>query len=271
MRIVRRKMIAAGFGAAMIGAAPFTGAFAESSVSADAAAAPEATPGWAIELQGSAMASSGNTENTNLGFKAKLKREIGRFVHLISGSADFAQQTTEVDGQDKEKTVQDRWVASYQVDTQIRDHTHGYARVQYDEDRFSGFKKRWFAGAGLGHDVVASEGVTWSVEAGPGYRWAELVAPHKMPDGFDGQREEFAAYADSNFGMQINDNVVLEQNSNVTYAASNTTYDTAVGLETKLTETVSSKLSYEVKYETDPPEGRKNKDTMLRASLLLGF
>lgn len=232
----------------------------------------EKPDGWEGQIEASAASSTGNTESTNLGLKAHFQRKIGRFVHDFTAKVDYAEQTQMVDGKEVEKTTQDKWLTAYQVDAQLRDRTHGYARVQYDEDRFAGFAKRWFVGVGLGHDIFDSDGLTWSVEAGPGYRWAELErspTTGQMPPR--ARTHELAAYADSDIDVQINENVKLEQNSNVTYAQTNTTYDNVVGLSTKLTETLSSKVSYQVKYETDPPDGRKNKDTMLKASLLLGF
>lgn len=225
---------------------------------------------WDVEVEASAAKTSGNTENTQLGLKGKFQRQIGRFIHVVSGNVDYAEQVVRLEDEDVSRATQDRWMASYQVDAQLRDRTHGYARVQYDEDRFSGFNKRWFAGVGLGHDIFDSEQLTWSVEAGPGYRWAELE-PSINPVLMDRESQEFAAYADSDLDVHIRENVSLEQNANVTYAQSNTTYDTLIGVRTKLTNSVSSKLSYQVKYETDPPQGRESRDTMLKASLLLGF
>jgi len=226
---------------------------------------------WSGEVEASASQTTGNTENTQLGLKAKFKREIGRFIHVLSGKVDYAEQVAnDEEGEEYSKITQDRWMISYQVDAQLRDRTHGYVRGQYDEDQFSGFNKRWFVGVGLGHDVFDNDQVTWSIEGGPGYRWSELAETPTTP-GEPRARHEFAAYADSDLNVQLRENVSLEQNANVTYADSNTTYDTAVGLKTKLTDTLSSKVSYQVKYETDPPDGRKNKDTMLKASLLLGF
>ena len=61
------------------------------------------------------------------------------------------------------------------------------------------------------------------------------------------------------------------QDLNATWTEPTTTFQSVTTLNTKLTEALSTGLSFEYRYETEPPEGRENFDAIARASLIYGF
>ena len=83
--------------------------------------------------------------------------------------------------------------------------------------------------------------------------------------------EEFALYGATEIDWVIRDGLVFEQDFNATWTEPTTTFQSITALTTKLTDSLSTAISYEYRYETSPPPGRENTDTTARASLTYGF
>lgn len=227
---------------------------------------------WDGAIEFSAANATGNAENTTLGIAADGLRVLGRYTHNLKGAVNYAEATvTNSDGETISEKTQDNWFVSYQLDTQLRDRTYAFGRVRYEQDAFSGFDDRTFLGGGVGHHVFQEEGRNWKIEGGPGYQISTIAEPDPVPDEFEDTQEELALYASSEFDILIRDGVSFDHDVYVTWTDPNTTLSTVFGLATKLTENMSSKVSYQVDFETDPPEGREDTDTLLKASLLFGF
>lgn len=211
---------------------------------------------WDGKINASGLLSDGNSENVAAGVKVEAVRKSGSLVHNIKGFFDL--------GRSRGKTNQKRWGASYQLDFDLGDATYAYGRLSYEENEFSGFDYRLFAGAGLGHFYFDTETFVWKVEGGPGFRYSPIDATREI-------EQQVALYASSEIDWQIRDGVELEQDVNVTWTTPTTTFETVTALTTQLTDSISTGLSFEYRYETDPPEGRENFDAIARASLIYGF
>ena len=223
----------------------------------------EAAEGWSGSVEFSAASATGNSDTLNVGLATEVTNEVGRYIHLFKGSFNYA----EADDIETQNNLQ----LSYDLDIQLRDCTYAYGRVQYDQDEFSGFENRIFVGGGLGHYLIEDEGATWKIEGGPGYRYSRLEEPDPVPMDFEDSESEFAIYASSEYERLIREGVQFTHLLESTYTQSNTSLKTVAALTTKLTDSLSSKVSYEVRYETDPPAGNENTDTLLKASILFGF
>ncbi len=211
---------------------------------------------WDGKVQASGVFSSGNSDNAAVGIAVDAARTSGKFVHNITAFFDL--------GSSNDITNKQRWGAAYQLDYNFGERTYSYGRVSYEEDEFSGFDYRLFAGAGLGHFFAKSERLKWKLEGGPGYRYSPI-------DDTRAVEQEFALYAASELDWVIRDGLVLEQDFNSTWTSPTTTFQSVTSLSTALTDSLSTAISFEYRYETEPPLGRENTDTTARASLSYGF
>lgn len=211
---------------------------------------------WDGKISASGVFSDGNSENLAGGIAVDASRKAGSIVHNLKGFFDI--------GRSRGETNQKRWGASYQLDFDIADATYAYGRISYEEDEFSGFDYRIFVGAGLGHFFYDTDRFVWKAEGGPGFRYSLL-------DNTPETEEQGAVYASNEIEWTIRDGVVLEQDLNATWTTPTTTLFTKTELTTALTEALSTGLSFEYRYETDPPSNRENFDAIARASLKYGF
>ena len=83
--------------------------------------------------------------------------------------------------------------------------------------------------------------------------------------------KEFAVYAASETDWLIREGLKLEQDFNVTWTSPTTTFQSVTSLTTEIWGDISTGLTFEYRYETNPPLGRENTDTIAKASLIYGF
>lgn len=211
---------------------------------------------WEGKISASAVASSGNSENAAVGLAISAARTEDAWKHNFKGYVDF--------GTSNGVTNQKRWGGSYKLDYNFGERTFAYGRISYDEDQFSGFDYRLFAGAGLGHYIFKDEPFAWKVEGGPGFRFSPI-------SGSTMEESEIAAYGATEIDWLIREGLKFDQDVNVTWTEPTTTIQSVTALTTKLWGDLSTGLSFEYRYETDPPAGRENTDTITKASLIYGF
>ncbi len=249
---------------------------AEAQIAALAPAEPEAEPAipeapqgglfairpWKGKVQAGASFASGNSDNLSVGLALDAARETGNFVHHVEAFADIAESDNA--GTGERVITQKRWGASYQLDYSFSERTYAFGRFAYEEDEFSGFDYRLFAGAGLGHFLYESEPFTWKVEGGPGFRYSPIDDTREI-------EQEFAVRGSTEIDWLIREGLVFEQDVNTTWTQSTTTVQSVTALSTKLLDGLSTSLGFEFRYETDPPMGRENADKIARASLVYGF
>ncbi len=211
---------------------------------------------WDGKVEASALFSSGNSENSAVGILIDASRTSGDFVHNFDAFFNL--------GSSNGVTNQKRWGAAYKLDYSFGEHTYAYGRIAYVEDEFSGFDYRLFAGAGLGHFLAKSERFTWKVEGGPGYRYSPIDASRVI-------EQNFAVYASSELDWLIRDGLTFEQDWNVTWTSPTTSFQSVTALTTQLWESLSTGISFEYRYETNPPLGRDKTDTLAKVSVIYGF
>ncbi|MEL6361799.1 MAG: DUF481 domain-containing protein [Pseudomonadota bacterium] len=222
------------------------------------------SPGpWVGKITAGAANATGNSENTAIGIAFDGARLTGKFTHNVSGYFDLGRSRINADDAGK-TTTQKRWGAAYQLDYAISDRTYAFGRVSFDEDEFSAFEYRLFGGGGIGHFLYKSEPFTWKIEAGPGFQYSPVE------NSLDVQ-EELAIYGASETDWLIRDGLLFEQDFLATWTDPTTTFVSTSSLTTTLTDAISTGISYQVRYETNPPPGQEDTDTILRANLTYGF
>ncbi len=217
---------------------------------------------WKGKFQAGASFASGNSDNLAIGVLLDASRDAGDFTHNVSGFFDIAASNNDTTG-DRTLT-QKRWGAAYQFDYNFSPRSYGFGRFSYEEDEFSGFDYRLFAGAGLGHFFYKTEPFTLKFEGGPGFRYSPIDDTREI-------EQEFAVYGASELDWLIREGLTFEQDVNSTWTSSTTTIQSVTALTTKLMDGLSTSLAFEFRYETDPPLGRDNADKIARASLVYGF
>ncbi|MEM9810915.1 MAG: DUF481 domain-containing protein [Pseudomonadota bacterium] len=232
----------------------------------------EASENWDGNIQFNVSSATGNTDNTVLGGKFNARRTFGRITHDFQAGGNYAEATTQNnDGTEDNEVTQNNWFTQYRLEGKLSERTFAFGRLRYEQDEFSGFDERAFVGVGLGHALIKSDRQQLDMLIGPGFQYAKLATPDPMPEEFEEQQTSAALFLGESYTLAVRENVTFEQSFDATFAEDNTTLANILSLKTNLTEKISSRISYQVKHETDPPEGREQTDTLLTASIGYDF
>ncbi len=220
---------------------------------------------WSGEGQIGFFQSSGNTDSMGLTAQIELNRKGIDWEHRFRAAADFRRNNGATD--------REQFLALYEPRYQINDRLFAYALGQYERDRFQGFSGRYSFSGGLGYRVIDNEGLSLAVKAGPAWRKTEFV---------NGTSESnIAALAGLDFDWRISDRIKLTQDTNAVADAggsavaivdsNNVTLNLVTGLEGKISDSLTARLSYTYEYDSNPPVGAVSTDTLTRFTLVYGF
>ena len=225
--------------------------------------------GWSDEGSLSAGVTTGNTETTDIGLGVDATRTMDVWKIGLQATADYG----ETDGAE----TKNRIFLGTNLDRQINDRLFGFGQLTYEQDEFSGFDSRAFIGGGLGYEVLKGEATQWTVRGGPGLKIDEIeavldtsVTPATVVTPATTE-ESFGATAQSNFAHQFNENVAFTNDTTVVYAETSTQIGNIAAITASLTNTLSARVSFEVRHDTDPVDGFEDTDTISRVSLVYGF
>ncbi|MFZ5706658.1 MAG: DUF481 domain-containing protein [Pseudomonadota bacterium] len=207
-----------------------------------------------VELGGSW--STGNTRTLGLYGGAKLKRSGLDWQHDLSARIDY-QETDNV-------ATTERAVVAWQPRYKISRSYYAFGLTQYEHDRFLGYRHRLTAGAGLGVVLADSTRFRLEIDAGPAFRFTSFYGP-------DESEKRLAGRGGLNLRWTPISRLTLAQEVALYVEKGNSTATSTTSVETLLFGPLKGRLSYNVQYERDAPEGQKRTDTVSRASLVYAF
>ncbi len=209
--------------------------------------------GWLGEASLSGSKTTGNTDTTDIGFGLKLDKVGETWTHKITASADL--------GEAEDVTNKKRYNLGYQIDRELNERTYVFGAADYFSDDFGAFQEGYYLGTGIGYKAIISEPITWNLEGGGGYR-------EQQAQGADGERfDEVAARAFSDFDWTFNDNVSLYNDTEVTYASSNTNIWNEIGITAQIVGNLAARTSFRIDHNTDVGPGIEKTDTITRVGI----
>lgn len=220
--------------------------------------------GWRGSFALSASGTSGNTDSGELTGAGRLTYGIGDWNHLMGFAAEYG----EANGQKS----QEKFFATYEGGRYFTPsfYAFGVARYQYDGyltdstgAQIDGSTKDAFLGFGPGYRILNNTDQTWRVQAGPGVRYFKDVTGNS--------ETEVGFIATSRFFYGINEIVSFTMDTDILGSDINTVVSNDAGVNFKLSNNLSTRVSYRTDYNTDPAPGLKSTDNTIGVSLVLGF
>jgi len=220
---------------------------------------------WSGKGQIGAFQSSGNTDRVGVTLGIDLVRTGIDWTHKLSGDVDY-QRT---DG----LTSREQFLAAYEPNYRINERLFAYGLGQWERDRLQGYQARYAVSAGLGYKVIDRDKLHLGVKAGPAYR---------VTKGTDGSTsKKIAGLAALDFDWTIAEGLKLTQDANATAEtggaaqiivdSANTSLKAVTGLEARINSSLTTRISYTVEYDSNPPAGAVSTDTLGRFTLIYGF
>lgn len=220
--------------------------------------------GWRGSFALSASGTSGNTDNGELSAAGRLTYGVGDWNHLIGIAAEYG----EANGTKSEESFFATYEGSRYFSEQF--YMFGLGRVQFDGfqtdsagNSIEGDTVDAFLGFGPGYRVLNDENHTWRVQGGPGVRYFEDVTGN--------DETEVGFIVSSRYYYAFNDTVSFTMDTDVLGSDINTVLSNDAGINYKMSDNMSTRVSYRTEYNTDPAAGLKSTDNTLGVSLVLGF
>jgi len=229
--------------------------------------------GWRGSFALSASGTSGNTDDGDLSAAGRLTYGVGDWNHLIGFAAEY--------GEANGTTSEESFFATYEGSRYFTEQFYffGLARYQYEgflteevtdaagnvstQEDVGATTTDAFLGFGPGYRVINKPGQTWRVQAGPGIRYV------KQADGVSNTDAGFIVT--SRYFYNFNDQVSFTMDTDVLGSETDTVFENDAGMNYRLSDNLSTRVSYRTTYNTDPAIGKKSTDNKLGVSLVLGF
>lgn len=220
---------------------------------------------WGGEGQVGAFQSSGNTDAVGLTAQLQLKRQGIDWEHNLRAAADYRRSNG--------RTDREQFSAAYEPRYTVNAGLFAYALAQFERDRLQGFTARYAVSGGLGLRLFDTPALDLAIKAGPAFRRTELVS---------GVAESsIAALAGVDFDWTITDRLKLTQDANAVAEAGGTaaafiggdktSINLVTGVEGRISDKWSARLSYTLDYNSAPPAGAVATDTLTRFTLVYDF
>lgn len=243
----------------------------ETAVQAETTAPDEASPSpgffanWDGKGELGAFSSTGNSSNSGITASLSLKREGSNWTQKLRGRADY-QRNNGV-------TSREQYLFAYEPNYNVSDRLFIYGLGQYERDRFQGFSARYVVSSGVGYRIINEPDMQLSTKIGPAYRFTEFA---------NGDSESrIAGLMGVDFDWSITDRLKLTHDTNavaetggsatLVVDSSNTSLHLVTGLNTKVSDSITTRFSYAIEYDSKPPEGAVQTDTLSRVTLIYDF
>ncbi len=220
---------------------------------------------WSGKGEFGAFRATGNSSNTGITTGLTIARQGINWRHNLTGRVDY-QRANGV-------TTREQFLGRYEPNVKISDRFYAYALAQYERDRFQGFLARYAISGGIGYQALQKDDVQLSLKAGPAFRFNDFV---------DGRSESrIAGLIGIDFDWNITDRLKLTQDTNAVAETGgsaiaiidsrNTSIDLVTGLDATIYRTLKARFSYSVEYDSNPPPGAVQTDTLSRVTLIYDF
>lgn len=220
---------------------------------------------WSGKGEFGAFRATGNSSNTGITAGLSLKRQGIDWTHKLRGRADY-QRNNGV-------TSREQYFLAYEPNIKISKRMFVYGLAQYERDRFQGFSARYAVSGGVGYKFIDEPDMQLSGKIGPAYRVTEYVN--------DGSESRIAGLLGLDFDWSVTDriklthdtNAVAETGSSTTLLvdSSNTSLNLVSGLNAKVSDSITTRFSYAIEYDSNPPVGAVQTDTLSRVTLIYDF
>jgi putative salt-induced outer membrane protein len=220
---------------------------------------------WSGKGELGAFRATGNSSNTGITAGLSLKREGIDWTHKLRGRADY-QRNNGV-------TSREQYFFAYEPNYNISERLFVYGLAQYERDRFQGFSGRYAVSGGIGYKIINKADLQLSAKAGPAYRVTDFVT---------GESESrIAGLLGVDFDWSITDRLKLTHDTNavaetggsatVIVDSNNTSINLVTGLNAKVSDKLTTRFSYTIEYDSNPPAGAVKTDTLSRVTLIYDF
>ncbi len=211
--------------------------------------------GFSGSISGSATATSGNTDTTDVTIGGRLRYGAAPWAHSFGVALEYGDS----DGDTDTNNV----FATYEALRDFGNNFYVFGLGRYEYDEFGPFEHDAFLGFGPGYRVINQPNQAWRLQAGPGVRYTN--------DQADNEETEASLLASSRYYLRLNETSFLTNDTDVLYSDVSTLVTNDFGITTRLTDSLSARASLRTEYDTDPAPGIDDTDNRIGIAVVYAF
>lgn len=209
-----------------------------------------------VALRG--IANAGNSESLNVG--------IGSDMNYVWGPNGIELQLNYSYTDDDTSPVEEALFYGLEYTRDFNPTVFGFGKIQgsVDDATDAQFRSDTFVTVGAGYRIYNDENLQWSVQAGPGYRFADLS------DVTTADFDEAAFGIGSDYAHKLSDTLFLTNDTDIISSSSDTVIFNDLAINVSMTETLALRTSLLTEFHTDPGTA-KSTDNTFGVSLVYSF
>lgn len=206
---------------------------------------------WAGKATLGYLATSGNTENTNLNSGLELGYTAGNWVHSLVLKA--------INATEESVTTAEAYEAGWKTERNFSENNFMFGRLSWRKDRFSNYDTQFSQTVGYGRRLIDSERHKLNAELGAGSRQSDLI------DGTSETETIFRGGLD--YTWALSETTLFTQDVVVEAGEENTYLESVTALSARLVGNLALVASYTIKNNSDVLPGIEDTDTYTALSL----
>jgi len=215
----------------------------------------EAAGPWAGKATLGYLATSGNTNNSNLNAGFEVSYTKGLWAHSFRAEA--------INATEDDVTTSEAYQAGWKSERNFDEHNYMFGELVWRKDRFSGYDEQFSETIGYGRRLVDREKHKLNAEIGAGARQSELS------DGTE--EDETIVRGALRYRWLISDTATFSQVLAVESGAENRYTESVTKLSAALVGNLALVASYTIKNNSEVPTGTENTDRFTALSLEYAF
>ena len=219
---------------------------------------PEEEFDWESNVELAANINKGNTDTANTKVRADATVKFGDHRH-IGEITFFREKLARISTKEQD-------LFKYSYNWLFKDPWFFGASLSYERDPIIELDSRVIVSAGIGRDIWNTPRRTLNIQLGAGYQQEEISSA---------TTDSAVATWTLRFRQDLfSDDVELFHNQTITHnitGRTNTSYRTSTGLSYEISDLLSTNLSLDFDYETDPVDVAENEDIALLFGLVAEF
>jgi putative salt-induced outer membrane protein len=215
---------------------------------------PPASP-WEGKATLGYLATSGNTDNSNLNTGFEIAYTIGDWQHLFDASAIYATEDS--------NTTAEAYAVGWKTERRLSEVNFLFGRLNWRKDRFSSYDTQFSQTLGYGRRIIDGEKHSLNGEIGAGARQSDLA---------DGRNEnETILSGGLYYKWALSETAEFRQDLLVEAGSENTYFESVTALSARLVGNLALVASYKIKNNSKVLAGTEKTDTFTALSLEYAF
>lgn len=210
---------------------------------------------WSSDVELGAVFAGGNTEQESVKFRFDTHRDGEDYTHSLHADAFRASEN--------DNNTAQKYYLSYRIGKKLAEDRGLFARLAYEQDRFSGFDNQMDVTAGYNRTFLATEKMNLSADFGLGAKRSELETQVT-------QTETIGRLA-GRYTWQVSSNALFRQALDFEIGEELTTSRSETSLESKISGNISMKLAFKVKQNSEVVAGKDKTDRESTVTLVYKF